>query len=246
MIDNYQQENEENNNNINHIQNNLEDAISQPDLSSIESKDPSLYNDYKILYNKEVLIDIIFENKEEVASTELIRFKLLYKAKSTEEYPLNVKLELSWENDIFFLYTNFVDINIFAEIKRNQKFNIDFPQYCKLIERLCDNCIKYPKTYFGEFFIQNNGISKLQFIKISPFKDLELLNLEFKKVSDKIIEKHILYRFGCIKSKLEYNKKVMKVAGDVINECNPEIIQPFLEMNDKYSLNIKKFFGNNS
>ena len=116
MIDNYQQENEENNNNINHIQNNLEDAITQPDLSSIESKDPSLYNDYKILYNKEVPLDIIFENKEETASNELIRFKLLYKAKSTEEYPLNVKLELSWENDIFFLYTNFVDNNIFAEI----------------------------------------------------------------------------------------------------------------------------------
>ena len=38
----------------------------------------------------------------------------------------------------------------------------------------------------------------------------------------------------------------MKVAGDVINECNPEIIQPFLEQNDNYNLNIKKFFGNNS
>ena len=245
MIDDYQDEN----NNINQIQNNLEDAISEPELTSIESKDPSLYNDYKILYNKEVPLDLIYEDREEpdnIVSSALIRFKLLYKAKSTEEFPLNVKLELSWENDIFFLYTNFVDINIFAEIKRNQKFNIDFTQYCKLIERLCDNCIKDPDAYFGEFIIQNDGVSKLQFIKITPFKDLELLNLEFKKVSDKIIEKHILYRFGYIKSKLEYNKKVMKVAGDVINECNPEIIQPFLERNDNYNLNIKKFFGNNA
>lgn len=245
MKDDYQEEN----NNRNQIGNNLEDAIPQPDLSSFESKDPSLYNEYKIIYNKEVPIDIKLEEKQEmkdIASGALIRFKLLYKAKSQEELPLNVKLELSWENDIFFLYTNFVDINIFAEIKRNQKFIIDFSQYCNLIERLCDNCIKYPDTYIGEFIIQNNDVSKLQFIKISPFKDLELLNLEFKKVSDQIIEKHILYRFGYIKSKIEYNKKVMKIAGDVINECNPEIIQPFLEQNDNYRLDINKFFGNNT
>ena len=61
MIDDYQDEN----NNINQIQNNLEDAISEPELTSIESKDPSLYNDYKILYNKEVPLDLIYEDREE-------------------------------------------------------------------------------------------------------------------------------------------------------------------------------------
>ena len=33
----------------------LEDAIDMPDLSTIESKDPSLIDGYKIIYNKEVL-----------------------------------------------------------------------------------------------------------------------------------------------------------------------------------------------
>ena len=245
MMDDFQDKK----NNINQKDNNLEEAISLPDLSIIETHDPSLLNEYKILYNKEVPLDIKKEDKDgikDIASCALIRFKLLYKAKNQEELPLNVKLELSWENDIFFLYTNFVDINIFAEIKRNQKFNIDFSQYCNLIKRLCDNCIKDPETYIGEFIIQNDDVSKLQFIKISPFKDLELLILEFRKVSEQIIEKHILYRFGCIKSKLEYNKKVLKVAGDIINECNPELIQPFLERNNNYNLDIKQFFFNNS
>ena len=67
--------------------------------------------------------------------------------------------------------------------------------------------------------------------------------LEFKKSSDEIIQKDMLYRFTYLKSKLEYDKKVIKIAGDVIKDCNPDIFDPILESNNNYNIDINKFFG---
>lgn len=225
----------------------LEDAIDKPNLSNIESQDPSLSNGYTIIFNKEVPLDLKLETKDglkDVGSYELINFKLLSNSINKEEAPIKIKLELTWEKDLFFHYTNVVKKKDFEDIKNNQNLNIDFTQYGNLIRTLCDNCINLPDTYIGEFIIKKGGISKLQFVKVSDFKVLDLLMLEFKNSTDKNIKKQILYRFSYLKSKLEYNKKVLKAAGDVILECNPDVIQPILEKNDGYNLNINKFFGN--
>ena len=66
--------------------------------------------------------------------------------------------------------------------------------------------------------------------------------LDFKKTPDEIIQKHILYRFAYLKAKLDYNKKEIKTAGDVILQYNPDVIQPILESNDYFLLDINKFF----
>ena len=54
----------------------------------------------------------------------------------------------------------------------------------------------------------------------------------------------MIYRFSYLKSQIEYDKKALKIAGDVILECNPDIMQPILESNDNYNLDVNKFFGN--
>ena len=94
----------------------LENAIEKPNLSSLESKDPSLTDGYKIIYNKEVPIDIKLESKEgrkDLASYEFIRFKLLSDSANKENGPKRVKLELSNESDLLFHYTNIIDEKTF-------------------------------------------------------------------------------------------------------------------------------------
>lgn len=226
----------------------LEDAITKPDLSNIESKDPSLTDGFKIIYNKEVPLDVKLETKEgpkDLASFEPLRCKLLSDAESKEATPGRVKVELSWESDLLFHYTSIVDETTFLDMKKKQNLNIEFPEFCNLVEKICEDCIKNPDIFIGVFTInKDDGNAKLQFVKGSDFKFLELLLIEFKKSSDEIIQKDMLYRFAYLKSKLEYNKKVIKIAGDVILECNPDVIQPILENNDNYNLDINKFFGN--
>ena len=174
----------------------LEDAIPKPDLSKIESRDPSLVGGFKIIYNKEVPLDIKHETRkgtEDIAQFELIRCKLLTDALKEEDGPKRVKLELSWESDLLFHYTNILDENAFIDIKKEQKLNIDFSEYCNLVIRICEDCIKDPEIYLGELTILKDGISKLRFVKCSDFKDLELLKLECKNSSDEIIKKHITF-----------------------------------------------------
>ena len=224
----------------------LEEAIPKPDLSSIESKDPSLSDGFKIIYNKEVPIDIKVETNEnlkDLASFQLIRFKLLSDAINKEDTPQHVKLELSWENDLLFHYTNIVDEQTFLDLKKSQNLNIDFPQYINLIKKICENCISSPDDFICTFIIHKDGISKLHFAKETDFKMLDLLTLDFKASSEKVIQQHIFYRFALLKSKVEYKKEAIKVAGDVIFECNPDIINPILESNDSYHLDINKFFN---
>ena len=54
----------------------------------------------------------------------------------------------------------------------------------------------------------------------------------------------MLYRFAYLKAKLEYDKKALKIAGDVILDCNPDIMNTILDTNDNYKLDINKFFAN--
>ena len=187
---------------------------------------------------------VMYYQKEtkEVASFELIRFKLLSDALNEEDTAKRVKLELSWESDLLFHYTNIVDENSFLDIKKKQNLNIDFSGYCILVTKICDDCIKNPEVFIGELTIQKDGIAQLRFVKGSDFKDLELLQLEFKNSSEEVIKKHMIYRFTYLKAKIEYDKKVLKIAGDVILDCNPDVMQPILESNDGYNLDVNKFF----
>lgn len=224
----------------------LENAIETPNLSSIESKDPSLTDGFKVIYNKEVPIDIKLESKEgpkDLASYEFIRFKLLSDSINKETPPKCVKLELTNENDLLFHYTNIVDEQTFLKMKKQQNLTIEFPEYCDLIQKICENCINLPDTYISVFLIQREGISKLQFVKGSEFKFLELLILEFKRSSDEIIQKQMVYRFSLLKSKLDYNKKCIQTTGDVILKTNPDVLQPILDESGNHNLNINKFFG---
>lgn len=231
----------------------LEDAITQPDLSSIESKDPSLSDGFQIIYNEEVPLDVKLqttEDEKDLASFEPLRIKLLSDATNKKEKDTKytqAKIELSWESDLLFHYTNIVDENTFADMKKTQNLNIEFPEFCKLVQKVCENCKKEPDTFIGIFTInKDDGNAKLQFVKHSDFKYLELLLLDFKKSSDEIIQKNMLYRFAYLKSQLEYDKKVIKIAGDVIMQCNPDVVNPILETHNNYNLDINKFFGNNN
>ena len=230
---------------INQQEIDLENAIENPNLSNLESKDPSLIDGFKIVYNKEIPMDLKLKLKDEekdIALFELIRCKILSDSIDNES-PKRIKIELSSEKDLFFHYTNIVDENTFLDMKKKQKLTIDFSEYCNLIENICENCINSPDSYIGVFLIQKEGLSKLQFVKSSDFKFLELLILEFKCSSDEIINKHMIYRFTQLKSKLEYEKKCIKLAGNVILENNPDILQNILENNENYLVNVNKYFG---
>ena len=235
------QENE--NENMSQPNEEYEEAIPNPNFSGLESKDPSLLEGYKVLFNMEIPMDLKLEIKEgqkEVSSLEGINFKVLKLQSLSEAAPNHIRIELSSENDLFFHFTSIVDEEIFKVMKDKQGLTIDYSQFTSLLEKLCNFCSNDTDNYIATFIMKKEGAASLEIIRGSEFKFLELLKLEFVNSSDEIIKKQMLYKFAALKSKIEYYKNCIQASGDVILENNPDIVQQMLEYNDNLKLDYEK------
>ena len=239
------QENE--NENMSQPNEEYEEAIPNPDFASLESKDPSLLEGYRVLFKKEIPMDLkleINEGQKEVSSFEGINFKVLKLHSSSEAPPNHIKIELSSENDLFFHFTSIVDEEIFKVMKDKQGLTIDYSEFTSLLEKLCNFCSNDPDNYIATFIMKKQGAASLEIIRGSEFKFLELLKLEFVNSSDEIIKKQMLYKFAALKSKIDYYKNCIQASGDIIMENNPDIIPQMLEYNDNLKINFEKSSNN--
>ena len=77
------------------------------DFSEIEAKDPSLSEDHKLIYNREVPFELRLDDNDvpkEIASFEAMRCKILIGGEKNN--PIQIRIELSCENDLFFSFYN--------------------------------------------------------------------------------------------------------------------------------------------
>ena len=77
------------------------------DFSEIDEKDPSLSEGHRCIYDKEVPFELRLDDSngpQEVASFEAIRAKILLGG--DESNPVQIRIELSCENDLFFHFTS--------------------------------------------------------------------------------------------------------------------------------------------
>ena len=216
----------------------LEDAIVTPDFSKLDAQDPSLIEGYKIIYEKELPMDLKIENKKgkkNICSYEGIIFKILTIQSSSESIPSHIRIELYSENDIFFHFTSLVDEEIFKVMKEKQFLTIEYKDFIVLVEELCDNCLNNPEIFTINFIMKKNGEARLEITKKLDVKYIDLLKIEFINSSDDYIVKQMMYRYGSLKSKLDYYKNCINVAGDIILENNPSIAPKILEYKKYYS-----------
>ena len=224
----------------------LEDALGNFDFSKLESQDPSLLDHHKLAYVKEVPMDLKLENKsgrKDVSSFEPIKCKILYQG--NENQPTKVRVELSCENDLFFHFTSDVNETTYKKMKEKQKLTAEFKDYITVLTKLFDDCINEPQVFVAVFIMKKNGAAKLEVNKGNDFKFLECFNLDFMNSSDDTIRKQMIYRFSSMKSKLDHNIECVKIAGEVIMNNNPELVNDILDCNDNYNVNVNMNFGKN-
>ena len=145
----------------------LEDAIPETNFSKLDNQDPSLKEGYKILFEKEIPMDLKLENKKgkkDISSFEGIMFKVLKKS-SSQSVPSQIKIELYSENDLFFHFTSIIDEEIFKAMKEKQDLTITYKEFIPLLEELCDNCLNYPHSYITILVMKKKGEASLEFIK---------------------------------------------------------------------------------
>jgi len=121
------------------------------DLGALEEMDPSLNGGYRVVYDKEVPIELrlVEDEKEanEMGTLESIKTKILIQGDI--EAPECVKVELTSEADLFFHYTCMVTAESFPELRDSQQLNVGFDAFIGLLIRMFNNVHKEPHVYFA-------------------------------------------------------------------------------------------------
>lgn len=115
----------------------------------------------------------------------------------------SVKVELSTESDLFFLYSHTCEHEEFQVMQDQQKLMIDFADYANVLIRMLNNCIKEPHNHLAVFLMQADGRARLDFIQNMEYKFVELLSVDFMRVTEDAIRQHISFRYNSMKSRLQ-------------------------------------------
>ena len=234
-----------NNSKISSISDSGNNILSNFDFTSIDSKDPSLSEGHKLLYNREVPFELRLEDKDgpqEVASFESLGCKVLYKG---QENNINqIRIELSCENDLFFHFTSDIDEETFKLMQENQKLTVNFGEFCNLLKRLFNNCINEPQSYISVFIMQKEGTGRLDFIQNIEYKFIELLSIDFVNSPDDTVRKQIGFRYNALRTKMEMMQERINAIYNVIKLKNPSLIHQINKAPYKFNMNSK--FNNSS
>lgn len=114
-----------------------------------------------------------------------------------------VRVELSTESDLFFLYTHTCDLESFHAMQEQQKLMVDFADYANVLIRMLNNCIKEPHNHLAVYLMQADGRARLDFIQNMEYKFIELLSVDFMRASEDMIRQHITFRYSSMKSRLQ-------------------------------------------
>ena len=201
------------------------DILSNFDFTEIEEKDPSLSEGHKLLYDREVPFELRLEDNngpQEVASFEALRCKILLGG--AENNPIQIRLELSCENDLFFHFTSDIDEETFKIMQESQKLTVNFVEYSNLVKKLFNNCINEPQSYIAVFIMQKEGTARLDFIQNIEYKFVELLSIDFVNSPDDTVRKQISYRYNALRTKLELVQNRIQAISNIVKIKNPSLL----------------------
>ena len=221
------------------------DVLTNFDFSEIDCKDPSLSEGHKLIYNREAPFELRLEDNngpQEVASFESIRCKILIKGEIN--HPIQIRLELSCENDLFFHFTSDIDEETYKIMQENQKLTVNFVEFANLIKRLFNNCINEPQSYISVFIMQKEGTARLDFIQNIEYKFVELLSVDFVNSPDDTVRRQIGYRYNALRTKLEMMQERIQTINNIVKIKNPSLVQQMRKAPYKYNLSNKS--SNNS
>ena len=217
--------NSQNSKNGTNIASDQNDILANFDFTEIELKDPSLSQGHKLLYDREVPFELRLEDNngpKEVASFEALRCKIL--CGGEEKNPVQIRIELSCENDLFFHFTSDIDQETYKIMQDSQKLTTNFSGFSSLVKKLFNNCINEPQSFIAVFIMQKEGTGRLDFIQNIEYKFIELLSIDFVNSPDDTVRKQISYRYNAIRTKLELIQNRIQTISNIVKVKNPSLL----------------------
>jgi hypothetical protein len=136
----------------------------------------------------------------------------------------DIRIEIACDKDIHFYYICDINLQLFEEIKKNQKLTCNYDQFSDLLIKFLDLCIKETKKYLAVFLIKENGEYKMELFENLEYKFGDLISLDFTKASDDLIKKQINYRYNTMRAYVDMAKDKIKSINGVLKDVDPDLI----------------------
>jgi|Transcript_30457 hypothetical protein len=200
-------------------------AVNVFDFSSLEDLDPSLSGGYRIVYDREIPLEVRYERSDEElrhGSIETIKMKILIQG--IEEDPTSIRLEISSEADLFFHYCHALEQNGYRKVQESQKLIVDFGGYPEILVRMLNACVREPHAHTAVFTMYSESDARLDFIQNMEYKFVELMSCNFSQSSQETIQHHITYRYNSIKQRLNIMQAKLSDINSLVKTKNPSLL----------------------
>lgn len=186
--------------------------------------DPSLADGYHVFFEREVPVEVrASEDRDAGAgSIEAIRFKVLTMGPPNQ--PASVRVELSGESDIYFLYIHEMNESAFREVQEAQRLTWAFESYPALLVKMLLYCIEGPHEYSALLSLQRNFQARLDIIQNMEYKVVDLLSIRFGAAPEDLVKHHVVFRYNSLKHRLGVLQSHCNELNGVIRARNPSLL----------------------
>jgi hypothetical protein len=197
------------------------------DFSQIEDLDPSLSNGYRLLYDREVPVEIrsisFVGEKTNTGVLESIKVKML--VLGSEDAPQSIRLELTSEADLFFAYTHLINEGVYSSVQEQQRLCVEFADYPNVLIRMLNACIREPHVHLAIFTMVGAGDEgTLEFIQNMEYKFVELMACSFERAPEEVVQQQITYRYNTVKQRLAVMQARLFELNNLVKTKNPSLL----------------------
>ncbi len=207
-----------------------EDISAQPSPTTpfeheFNDEDPSVANGGQIVFDRELCVELRRITAPDQAG---ITGNIVARVICLEDggRPVETRLELSSEADLFFHYTARIDEATFDRVmRREQRLMCEFGDFPRIVEQALSQCIREPETYMAVMFVGSNGQARLEFIQNMAFKYVELLTLPLMSTDEEVVRQQISYRYNKMKMRMLTLQDHLQQVKTKIKLKNPSLYQ---------------------
>lgn len=197
------------------------------DFSQIEDMDPSLSDGYRLLYDREVPVEIrsisTVGDKTNTGVLESIKVKML--VLGADDAPQSIRLELTSEADLFFSYVHLINQDVYSAVQEQQRLCVEFADYPNVLIRMLNACIREPHVHLSIFTMVGPGdIATLEFIQNMEYKFVELMTCSFERASEEVVQHQITYRYNTVKQRLAVMQARLFELNNLVKTKNPSLL----------------------
>ena len=141
-----------------------------------------------------------------------------------------MKLELTSDNDIFFLYQIVVSEDKYKQIQEMNGLHSDFSDFPQVLLKMLGNCCN--KTALTSSFIgsvtlegEDSRRGMVEFFQDTEYRRVDLLKIELEQCDEETLKNMVTYRISSTKQKTVLMQERLKDIMNIVKAKNPVLLQ---------------------